>query len=260
MNILVCVKQVPNTAEIKIDPIKGTMIRVGVPSIMNPDDKAGLEAALRLKDELGGTITVLSMGPNQAEEVLNEAYAMGADRLILLSDFKFAGSDTWATAHALAAAAKKIPFDLIITGRQAIDGDTAQVGPEMAEFLDLPQITYVRSIHFAEDRFIVERKVEDATYLLNAEGPLLVTVLAEGYTPRYMNVARLFAAYRQSKVELWTAATIDVDPLTIGLKSSPTKVYESFGKPIKPVGHVYEVDEKEAAKLIVAKLKENYLF
>lgn len=143
MNIIVCIKQVPDTTEIKIDPVKNTLIRDGVPSIMNPDDKGGLELALRMKDMYSANVTVITMGPPQADLILREAYAMGVDRAILLSDRKFAGADTLATSYALAGAIKTLDYDLIIAGRQAIDGDTAQVGPEMAEHLGLPQVSYV---------------------------------------------------------------------------------------------------------------------
>ena len=143
MNIIVCIKQVPDTTEIKINPVTGTLIRDGVPSIMNPDDKGGLELALSLKDKYGANVTVITMGPPQAELILREAFAMGADGAILLTDRKFAGADTLATSHALAGALKTLDYDLIIAGRQAIDGDTAQVGPQMAEHLGLPQVSYV---------------------------------------------------------------------------------------------------------------------
>ena len=138
MNIVVCIKQVPNTNEVKLDPVTGTLIRDGVPSIINPDDKAGLEAALRLKDATGAHVTVVSMGPPQADAVLREAMAMGADDAVLVTDRAFGGADTLATSTTIAAALKKIPYDLIITGRQAIDGDTAQVGPQIAEHLNIP--------------------------------------------------------------------------------------------------------------------------
>ena len=259
-NIIVCVKQVPDTTEIRLDPVKGTLIREGVPSIMNPDDKAGLEAALRLKDQLGSTITVITMGPPQADEVLKEALAMGADRAILLTDMKFAGADTLATATALAGAVRKLDYDLVITGRQAIDGDTAQVGPEMAEFLDLPQISYTAGIVAQKDgSFLVDRKVEDRIYRLKVRAPFLVTVLAEGYQPRYMHVAKLLEAYREPKIEKWTAADLDVDPANLGLKGSPTKVNESYSKALKSEGKVYELDPAEAAKLIAEKLHEKYV-
>ena len=143
MNIVVCIKQVPDTTEIKINPVTGTLIRDGVPSIMNPDDKGGLEMALRLKDQYGAHVTVITMGPPQADQILREAFAMGVDRAILLTDRKFAGADTLATSNALAGALRTLEWDLIITGRQAIDGDTAQVGPQTAEHLDIPQVSYV---------------------------------------------------------------------------------------------------------------------
>ena len=145
MKIVVCIKQVPDTNEVKLDPVTNTLIRDGVPSIINPDDKAGVEAALRLKELAGGTVTILSMGPAQAEEAIREALAMGADEGILLSDRAFGGADTWATSSTLAAALKKLEYDVIITGRQAIDGDTAQVGPQIAEHLGIPQISYVKN-------------------------------------------------------------------------------------------------------------------
>ena len=143
MKIIVCIKQVPDTTEIKLDPVTGTLIRDGVPSIMNPDDKGGLEMALRLKDEFGAHVTVITMGPPQADDILREAFAMGVDRAIHLSDRKFAGADTLATSNALAGALRTLDYDIIMTGRQAIDGDTAQVGPQIAEHLDLPQVSYV---------------------------------------------------------------------------------------------------------------------
>ena len=142
MNIVVCIKQVPDTTEVKINPVTGTLIRDGVPSIMNPDDKGGLELALQLKDKFGANVTVITMGLPQSELILREAFAMGADRAILLTDRKLGGADTLATSFALASALKNIPFDIVITGRQAIDGDTAQVGPEIAEHLGLPQVSY----------------------------------------------------------------------------------------------------------------------
>ena len=162
MKIAVCIKQVPDTTEVKLDPKTGTLIREGVPSIINPDDKAGLEEALKLKDKFGAHVTVLTMGPPQAEIALKEAYAMGADEVILLSDRAFAGSDTWATSSAVAAALKNIEYDFVIAGRQAIDGDTAQVGPQIAEHLGIPSISYVEEIREAsEDHLVVKRQFED---------------------------------------------------------------------------------------------------
>ncbi|MGL4645633.1 MAG: electron transfer flavoprotein subunit beta/FixA family protein, partial [Cetobacterium sp.] len=180
MKIVVCIKQVPDTTEIRLDPVKGTLIRDGVPSIINPDDKGGLEEALRLKDKFGAHVTAITMGPPQADSALREAIAMGVDRAILLTDRKFAGADTLATSHAISAALKELDYDLIIAGRQAIDGDTAQVGPQIAEFLNLPQITYVNDIKFdGKDTFEVKRATEEGYMLLQVQKPCLMTILAE---------------------------------------------------------------------------------
>ena len=171
MNIIVCIKQVPDTNEVKIDPVKGTLIREGVPSIINPDDKNALEEALRIKDEKENVkVTVLSMGPPQAEVALVEAIAMGADEGILLSDRAFAGSDTWATSTALAAGIKHIGnYDIIFCGRQAIDGDTAQVGPQIAEHLGIPQVTYVEELNIEEGNIRVRRALEDGYFIIESK-------------------------------------------------------------------------------------------
>ncbi|MDE7101233.1 MAG: electron transfer flavoprotein subunit beta/FixA family protein, partial [Bacteroidales bacterium] len=185
MNIVVCIKQVPDTTEIKLDPVKGTLIRDGVPSIMNPDDKGGLEFALQLKDQYGAHVTVITMGPPQADAILREAFAMGADRAILLTDRAFAGADTLATSHALSAALKKLEYDLIIAGRQAIDGDTAQVGPETAELLDLPQVSYVEGIEFdGKNTLQVRKQTEEGYQILEVPTPCLLTVLASANKAR----------------------------------------------------------------------------
>ena len=161
MKIIVCIKQVPDTHEVKLDPVTGTLIREGVPSIMNPDDKAGLEAALRIKDSIGAEITVVTMGPLQADVMLREAMAMGADKAVLISDRAFGGADTWATSITLAAGIRQLEYDLIITGRQAIDGDTAQVGPQIAEHLGIPNISYAEDLQVDGDSVIVKRQYED---------------------------------------------------------------------------------------------------
>ena len=167
MKIVVCIKQVPDTTEIRLDPVTGTLIRDGVPSIMNPDDKAGLEMALELKDQYGAHVTVITMGPPQADDILREAFAMGADRAIHLSDRKFAGADTLATSNAIAGALRMLEFDLVITGRQAIDGDTAQVGPQIAEHLGLPQVTYLEGIKYeGGNRLVVKKWTEEGYQLL----------------------------------------------------------------------------------------------
>nr|WP_225624647.1 electron transfer flavoprotein subunit beta/FixA family protein [Thermoanaerobacterium thermosaccharolyticum] len=161
MNILVLIKQVPDTNEVRIDPVTKTLIREGVPSIINPDDKNALEEAIRIREKVGGKVTVISMGPTQAEVALREALAMGADEAYLLTDRAFAGADTYATAKALSKAIEKFQYDIVFCGRQAIDGDTAQVGPQIAEQLDIPQVTYVRKVEIEGDKLIVERALED---------------------------------------------------------------------------------------------------
>jgi electron transfer flavoprotein beta subunit len=259
MKIVVCVKQVPDTTEIRLDPVNGTLIRDGVPSIINPDDKAGLEEALKLKDKFGAHVTAITMGPPQAQEALRETLAMGADRAILLTDRKFAGADTLATSNALAAAIKELDYDLIIAGRQAIDGDTAQVGPQIAEHLGMPQVSYVKNIECDEDKTLtIKRAVEDGYYLLQVKMPCLVTVLTEANKPRYMSVKGIVEAY-DTDVEVWDTTNITVDLEKLGLKGSPTKVRKSFTKGAKQAGKVYELEPKEAAKLIVEKLKESFV-
>lgn len=264
MKIVVCIKQVPDTTEIKLDPVKGTLIRDGVPSIMNPDDKAGLEEALKLKDLYGAEVTVITMGPPQAEAILREAYAMGVDKAILVTDRKFGGADTLATSNTIAAAIRKIAntdgCDLIIAGRQAIDGDTAQVGPQIAEHLGLPQVSYVKEMKYEEANksLTIKRAVEDGYYLLQVELPALVTVLSEANQPRYMRVKGIVEAYNKPIVT-WGFDDIEVDPAVIGLAGSPTKVKKSFTKGAKAAGEVFELEAKEAAQLILEKLKEKFV-
>ena len=258
MNIIVCVKQVPDTTEIKIDPVKGTLIRDGVPAIMNPDDKGGLELALRLKEQHGATVTVVSMGPPQADVMLREALAMGADRAILISDRKFAGADTLATSYTLAGCIKTLDYDLIIAGRQAIDGDTAQVAPEMAEHLGLPQVTYVVDADITPEGLIVKKENEDSVQTLAVEGKCVLTVLASAFKPRYMTVAGIIDAYNR-EVEVWSAEKIDVDENLLGLKGSPTKVFRSFPKALKAPGEVHELSDEEAVELIFNRLKEKHI-
>lgn len=261
MKIIVCIKQVPDTAEVRLDPKTNTLIRDGVPSIINPDDKAGIEAALRLKDKVGGTVTVLSMGPAQAEEALREALAMGCDEAVLLSDRAFGGADTWATSLTLASALKKMEYDLIITGRQAIDGDTAQVGPQIAEHLGIPQISYARDIQVEDGKVVVQREFEDRVHILEASMPCLVTALAELAEPRYMTVAGIVAAYAK-KIDVWTLSAIEdqVQPEALGLKGSPTRVKKSFTKQAKGQGELKTgLSADEAAQEIFAALRSRHL-
>lgn len=258
MNIVVCMKQVPDTTEVKIDPATGTLIREGIPSIINPDDKSGLEAALVLKDKVGARVTVLSMGPPQADLALREALAMGADEAVLLSDRAFGGADTWATSTTIAAALRKLGFDLIVCGRQAIDGDTAQVGPQIAEHLGIPHVSYVSELELAGDAVVVKRVFEDGYQRIKAKLPCLLTALKDMNAPRYMSVAGIFDAYKK-EIKVWGLADIVVDETNIGLKGSPTRVKKSYTKGVKSAGKVYEVDAKEGARIIVEALKEKYV-
>lgn len=232
MNIIVCLKQVPDTNEVKINQETGTLIRDGVPSIINPDDKNGLEEALRLKEQFGGKVTVISMGPPQAKEALKEAVAIGADEVYLVSDRAFGGSDTWATATILSAAVEKIGnYDLIICGRQAIDGDTAQVGPEIAQFLNIPQVTYAKKVTKKENKLVVQRYTETGDYIMEVEMPALLTAIKELNEPRYPNVKGIYKAYSDLKdedIKVLTLEDLEVDITQIGLKGSPTNVYRSF--------------------------------
>ncbi|XMB72244.1 electron transfer flavoprotein subunit beta/FixA family protein [Mycoplasmatota bacterium WC30] len=260
MKIVVCVKQVPDTSEVRIDPITGTMIREGVKSIINPDDLSGLEAALRIKEENNAEIIALSMGPMQADNALRECLAMGVDQAILLSDRAFAGADTWATSLSLSRAIAKIDPDLIIAGRQAIDGDTAQVGPQIAEHLNIPSVAYVNEIKLFENSLIVKRMFEDGYQSVKVKTPCLLTVLKEINDVRYMRVSKIYNAYKEGLVEVWDAKMLNLDPSELGLKGSPTKVKKSYTKGVKTAGKVFEPDTKEeAAKIIINKLKENYI-
>ena len=261
MKIVVCIKQVPDTTEVKLDPKTNTLIRDGVPSIINPDDKAGIEAALTLKEQLGGTVTVVCMGPPQADVALREALAMGCDDAILMSDRAFSGSDTYATAHVIAAGLKTLDYDLIITGRQAIDGDTAQVGPQIAEQLGIPQASYAAEVKTAEDgAVVVKRQFEDRYQLLKVKTPCLITALSELAQPRYMTVSGIVNAYnKEVKVLTFEDVKNNLNPDFIGLKGSPTNVKQSFTKQVKGAGTVINVSADEAVKTIMDKLIEKHI-
>ena len=261
MNIIVCIKQVPDTNEVKLDPVKGTLIRDGVPSIINPDDKAGLEAALQIKEQTGATVKVITMGPPQADAALREALAMGADEAYLLSDRAFGGADTLATSYTVATGIKKIgDYDLIIAGRQAIDGDTAQVGPQIAEWLGLPNVSYAEDIKVEGNSVIVKRQYDDRYHTVKVEMPCLITTLGEMNTPRYMTPGGIFDAYREKEVTVITRADVEADDEFLGLKGSPTNVAQSFPKQLKPAGVKEEgLDSDAAADYIFAKLKEKFV-
>lgn len=228
MNIIVCAKQTPNTEKVKFDPITHVLQRAGVENIMNPFDRQALEVALTLKDKFGGKVTVLSMGMLQAMDILKDAISVGADDAVLLSDRALGGSDTLATSLSLAAAIKKIgDYDLILCGKQAVDGDTAQVGPEIAEHLGIPQITNALSLNFEDGKFIAERENESMATTLACAAPLLVTVSKSEKEPRFASIKGKMKA-RKAKIPVWTAEDIAIDPALVGLNGSPTKVKRAF--------------------------------
>ena len=242
MNIIVTIKQVPDTNEVKIDTATGTLIRDGVPSIINPEDKHALEAALAIKDTGEDvTVTVLSMGPPQAETALMEALAMGADKACLACDKAFAGADTLATAYTLATAVKKLgPFDLILCGSQAIDGDTAQVGPQLAECLGIAQITYAEKIRISGESVEVMSSFGRSGRVVEADFPALVTVLKTINRPRYKTMNGIERAFRDKTVRVLTREDLDLNPLRIGLAGSPTTVRQTFVPPLGRKGLVVE--------------------
>ena len=258
-NIIVCAKQVPDTNVIKINPKTGTLIRDGVPSILNPDDANALELALQIKDKYKDvTVTVVSMGPPQAKDLLMECIAMGADRGVLISDRAVGGSDTWATSNAIEATINKVGhFDLILAGRQAIDGDTAQVGPQIAEKLNLPQVTYVEEFEMSKDmkEITVHRQLEDGYELIKIKTPCMLTCIKELNTPRYMTIPGIFAA-KDKPMDIWNAKDVNVDLSTVGLEASPTNVYRSFTPAPKGKGVTVAGDsDNEVAKNLLIALK-----
>ena len=256
MKIVVCVKQVPDTkGGVKFNP-DGTLDRGAMLTIMNPDDKAGLEAALRLKDQYGAEVTVLTMGLPKAEDVLREAIAMGADNGILVTDRVLGGADTWATSTTIAGAIRNIKdYDIIITGRQAIDGDTAQVGPQIAEHLGIPVISYAEGIEVDGDSVIVKRQYEDRYHMLKAKMPVLITALSELNEPRYMTPGGIFDAC-DAEITTWGRANlVDVEDGDLGLKGSPTKIAKASDKVRKGAGEKVTPDSPdEAVDYIMDKL------
>ncbi len=256
MNIIVLLKQVPDTTEMKVDKETGTLIRAGVPTITNPDDLAGFEAALRLKDRMGAKVTAVTMGPPQAESMLRELYAMGADEAVLITDAKFGGADTWATSNTLTAVLRNMSYDLIIAGRQAIDGDTAQVGPQTAEKLGIPQITYVEDIIDVKDGHItVKKSLEDTYEILEAKLPILITTLSTIAKPRYMRVRGISDCFKK-EIRRITFNDVEIDPAIIGLKGSPTKVRKTFTKEVGTTSQMFTLNAEDSAKKIAELLFE----
>ncbi len=256
LNIIVCVKQVPDTAEVRIDPKTNSLVREGVPSIVNPEDRNAVEAALELKSIAGGSVTPMTMGPPQAEESLRELVAMGVDRGILLSDRAFAGSDTLITAFVLSRGILKTGgFDLIICGRQAIDGDTAHVGPQVAGFLDIPQVTYVEEIEPDGDGLRLVRDTEDFKEVIRVGFPCLITVTSRVNIPRFASLKRVLEACDDSSIDRWNAADIKIAVSMAGLNASPTRVRRIFEPERRSKAEMLEGTEKEMAVKLLERLK-----
>ena len=261
MNIIVLIKQVPDTTEIKIDQKTGTLIREGVESIINPDDRHAIELAVSLKQDYGGKARVISMGPPQAIDAISEALGMGIDEGILLTDKNFGGADTWATAYTLGKTIKKVKkYDLIICGRQAIDGDTAQIGPQVAEFLNLPQLTYVTQIEqINEKRVVVQRALEDGYERMESPLPALITVIGEINRPRHPRVDFLINACKEkANIKIWDAADLGVTVQEIGLSGSLTRVIKTFSPKTKREGEILKGSKQEVVNQLLDKMHEKH--
>ena len=255
MNIVVCIKQVPDTAEVKINPETGTLIQEGVPSIVNPFDMHAIEAGLQIKERTGGKVTVLTMGLPQAEAALRDALSMGADEAVLLSDRAFAGSDTWATSFTLSKAIKKLGADIIICGKQAIDGDTAQVGPETAEFLNIPHVSYVRRIEEVSGNSIrVQRLMDEGYDIVESSFPVLLTVVKELNEPRLPSLKGKMAA-KKAEIKKWGGSDIVADEKDLGLKGSPTQVKNIFTPDARSDRKLLEGSPEEQVELLIQELR-----
>ena len=265
MKIVVCVKQVPDTSgKVAVNP-DGTLNRASMATITNPDDLNAVEAALQLKEQTGAEVIVISMGPPPAEGMLREIMARGVDRAVLVSGREFGGSDTYATSQILAAAINKIGLedeDIVLCGRQAIDGDTAQVGPQIAEKLGLPQVSYAAEITKEGDTLTVKRMLEDGYMTIQVKTPCLITCIKELNAPRYMSVGGVFDCYSMP-YEVYDYETLKddplIDPTTIGLKGSPTNIFKSFTPPQKGVGMMLEGADKATCEKLAGLLAAKHL-
>jgi electron transfer flavoprotein beta subunit len=260
MHIIVCIKQVPDVTEVNWDPETGSLIRKGIPSIINPNDKNAIESALQLRERHGGEVTALSMGPSQVEEALREALGMGVDKAVQLTAKEFAGSDTWATAYTLGLAVKKMgAYDLVICGKEAVDGMTAQVGPQIAEYLGIPQLTYATHIEVLDRKIRVKQKLGDLDRLLEAPMPALITIEREAYQPRVAPMDTILEAYGK-EIPVWKPDDLNGEMESFGLKGSPTKLRKVYtpkllrGKVEMLEGAPGDIDRK-----FVGKLKEKYM-
>ncbi len=257
MNIVVCVKQVPGTTEIKIDPETNTLVREGVESIINPFDAYALEEGVRLRERYGGKVTAISMGPPQAEEALRETISLGADEAVLISDRAFAGSDTWATSYVLSRALARIAdYDLVICGRQTLDGDTGQVGPGLAEMLGVPFVSYVSRVEEAKDGLMtVQRMVEEGYEVIEAALPAVITVVKEINVPRLPSLRGSMKA-KTAQIPVWTAVDIGAEPDKAGIAGSPTRVVKVFFPQRTRASEMLEGTPEEQVEQLVEKLSE----
>lgn len=261
MDIIVCIKQVPETTEVRINPETNTLIREGVKAIINPFDVYAIEEGVRLKERFGGKVTILTMGPPQAEAAIREAISVGADDGVLVSDRAFAGSDTWATSYTLAGAIKKIgQFDLILCGKQASDGDTAQVGPGISAHLDIPQVTYVKKIEEVKNKVMrVERMLEEGYEIIETPLPALLTVVKEINVPRLPSLKGLMKS-KSATITFWTQKELNLDPQQIGLCGSPTQVVKIFTPAPRSGGQMLTGEIQEIANKLVEELKNEVIF
>lgn len=256
MKIVVCIKQVPDTAEVRINPETNTLIREGVPSIINPYDLNALEASLQIKEQNGAKVTVLSMGPPQAETALREAVSLGADEGVLLTDRAFAGSDTLATSYTLATAIRKLEADIIFCGKQAIDGDTAQVGPETAEFLNIPHVAYVKKIEEIRDGYVrVQRLMDEGYDVVESSMPVLFTVVKELNKPRLPSLKGKMAA-KKAVIRSMGMADIGVSEGSLGLKGSPTQVRNIFAPKVKSDRKMFEGPPEDQVNALVDEMRK----
>jgi len=261
MNIVVCIKQVPDTVDVKIDPKTNTLVREGVVSVINPFDMYAIEEGVRLKERFGGKVTVVTMGPPQAQDALRDALSLGIDEAILLSDRAFAGSDTWATSMVLSRAIEKISdVDLIICGKQASDGDTAQVGPGIAAHLNLPQATYVRKVDTVHmdtqpKRMIVERLLEEGYEIIELSLPAVVTVLKEINEPRMPSLKGKMRA-KSAQIPVWTNKDLGIEPTQLGLTGSPTQVMKIFTPPHKEGGKIFTGEPEAMVGELIKEIKD----
>ncbi|MFC2012823.1 electron transfer flavoprotein subunit beta/FixA family protein [Chloroflexota bacterium] len=258
MNIVVCVKQVPGTTQVEIDPETNTLVRKGIESIINPFDTYALEEGVRLKERYEGKVTVITMGPPQAEQAMREAISLGADEAVLLSDRAFAGSDTLATAGTLARALEKLkPYDLVICGRQTLDGDTGQVGPELAQMLDIPFIAYVSKVEEIDgSRIQVRRMIEDGYEVMETVLPAVITVVKEINVPRLPSL-RGMARSKSAPVPVWSIGELDIDESRVGLAGSATKVVKVFVPQRVRQSEMLQGDPAAQVDTLVDKLRES---